>query len=109
LYPGVPEDVLRVLARDESPDVRTRVASYRTVPMDVLELLSRDAHSVVRACVAGHPKMGPEFWREFKRKMAERGVDIPCIMRESVRKARERSEKMNRIRQVDNLDEQYTI
>jgi len=53
--------------------------------------------------------MGPEFWREFKRKMAERGVDIPCIMREAVRKARERSEKMNRIRQVDNLDEQYTI
>ncbi|MFJ6573656.1 hypothetical protein ACIQNU_40290 [Streptomyces sp. NPDC091292] len=52
----VPDDILRMLARDNDWRVRHRVASKMSCPIDILELLSVDGHDSVASLIAGHPK-----------------------------------------------------
>lgn len=53
---SVPNDVLAVLARDPSADVRSRVADVRRLSRDLFDLLSRDDNEGVRNRVAVNKK-----------------------------------------------------
>ena len=56
LNKSLPEPILRLLAKDADPAVRTDIAMKRTLPRDVFELLATDTDESVRARVALNQK-----------------------------------------------------
>jgi hypothetical protein len=56
LNKNLPEGILRLLAKDPDPLVRTDIAMKRTLPRDVFVLLAEDSDELVRARIAWNKK-----------------------------------------------------
>ena len=56
LNKNLPEAILRLLAKDQDPLVRTDIAMKRTLPREVFVLLAEDSDELVRARIAWNKK-----------------------------------------------------
>lgn len=76
----IPDEVLRLLARDPDWRVRQGVASKRRCPPDILAVLATDENESIASTVAGHPNTPPEAllaladhpWKVIREKVARR-------------------------------------
>lgn len=53
----IPESIIRILAADENPEVRSRIAHKRATPPDVQIELAEDPSDFVRVSICRNPKV----------------------------------------------------
>ncbi|GGM12352.1 hypothetical protein GCM10010129_65510 [Streptomyces fumigatiscleroticus] len=76
---SVPDEVLRLLVRDDDWRVRANIAGRKKAPEDVLDTLSRDDHDAVVSSVAGNPvtptdaltRLSRHPWEQVREKALE--------------------------------------